>query len=326
MPVKNAEAFLSDCLESILDQREKSWELIAVNDHSTDASWEILKEYSKKDHRIKCFNNQGTGIILALRKAYRNSKGEMIHRMDADDLMPPNKLSDLKSLLIQSGRGSIASGKVKYFSDGNLKDGYRKYEKWLNLLVEENRHWQEIYKECVIASPNWLVFREDLEKAGAFEHNTYPEDYDLIFRFYISGLKVQSAHVITHLWRDHAKRSSRTLEVYKDNAYFDLKWHYFEKMERQVYRPLMIWGAGPKGKKLAKTLNRKEVQYQWVSNNPNKHGKEIYQQILASYTQILREENPQIIVAVGQRKAQSEIISFLQAHDYKHGSDYYFFC
>ena len=58
MPVRNAESFLSDCLNSILNQTHTNWELLALDDHSTDKSLHILRSYQKKDKRIKVFSNK----------------------------------------------------------------------------------------------------------------------------------------------------------------------------------------------------------------------------------------------------------------------------
>ena len=99
MPVKNAMPYLSACLDSILNQTFKDWELIAVNDGSDDDSEETLLAYARSDSRICVYNNSGTGIIPALQLAYKKSSGNYIHRMDADDLMLPEKLQSLLDLL-----------------------------------------------------------------------------------------------------------------------------------------------------------------------------------------------------------------------------------
>lgn len=325
MPVKNAALYLAECLDSIIEQSEKDWELIAVNDHSADSSFDIISDFAQRDSRIKVMNNEGSGIIEALRMAYQNSQGELIHRMDADDIMPKRKLEILKSHLIKKGKNHIATGKVKYFCNKGVSDGYLKYQNWLNQLVDHEKHWQEIYQECVIASPCWLVYKSDLDLSNAFNPNDYPEDYDLVFRFYKQGLKVIAIDEVLHLWRDHDARTSRNDDNYQSVSFFQLKLKYFFELDRDNSRPLIIWGAGTKGKQMAKLLNEKNVEYTWVSNNPNKHGKEIYDQIMQSYKSIMKENNPQIIITVAQRNAKQEIIRFLQSLDLKEYQDYYFF-
>jgi len=324
MPVKNAALYLEACLESILSQSEINWELIAINDHSSDHSMEILQSHESKDAKISVFNNNGNGIIDALRLAYSKTKGNYIHRMDADDLMVKTKLEKLKTILTSRGRGNVATGKVQYFSDNGVSEGYRNYEKWLNNLCENNSHWKEIYKECVIPSPCWLVYREDFEAAGGFNSNIYPEDYDLAFRFYELGLNVLSSNEVLHLWRDHLERSSRNHEHYHQNTFFNIKIHYFLKLSKKANRPLIIWGAGKKGKKLAKILEIEGLDFTWVSNNPNKHGKEIYNKLMQSFRIIVKENRPQILITVAQRNAKKEIIEFLNGQKMSEGLDYYF--
>ena len=63
-----------------------------------------------------------------------------------------------------------------------------KYEKWINGLTLTGNNYTEIYKECVIPSPCWLIHRNDFENCDGFEPNIYPEDYDLTFRFYKANL------------------------------------------------------------------------------------------------------------------------------------------
>lgn len=325
MPLKNAEPYLEECLNSIQNQSYRNWELLIVNDHSSDESFEIAKKYSQKDQRIRVFNQNESGIIPALRKAFSKAKGQYIHRMDADDKMPENKLSKLLEICHKNGKGTIATGKVKYFSINAVSDGYLKYQNWLNSLCEKNSHWLDIYKECVIASPCWLIHHEDLIACEAFEPDIYPEDYDLVFRFYQYGLKVKSSREVLHFWRDHPERTSRNDDRYQSVSFFRLKLHYFFLMDRDKKRPLVIWGAGTKGKQMAKLLQEREEDFLWVSNNPKKHGKEIYEEVLASFRRIATFNNPQIIITVAQRNAKGEIIRFLEGLNLKESEDYYFF-
>jgi len=325
MPVKNAAKYLEECIQSIISQEEENWELIAVNDHSNDTSKEILMDFQRRDDRIKCFDNKGFGIIPALQTAYHKSSGQLIHRMDADDLMPKNKLSLLKENLIQIGQGNLVTAKVKYFASEGVSDGYQQYEAWLNDLCDRGLHWESIYKECVVPSPCWMVYREDFENCGAFQSDIYPEDYDLCFRFFKHGLRVHAIQEVLHLWRDHTERTSRNHEHYQQNAFFEIKLHYFLQLHHEANRPLVIWGAGKKGKIMAKLLQEKGVKFHWVSNNPNREGKEVYGQLMQSYKEIIQKDNPQVIITVAQRGANKEIEFFLDSLQLRKGRDYFFF-
>ncbi len=326
MPVKNAAPYLDDCLTSIQKQSEEDWELLAVNDHSEDESLSILEHYASIDARIQVFQNQGQGIIPALRTAFAQSKGTYITRMDADDLMPIQKLATLKKLLVTNGLGHLATGKVRYFSEGQLGNGFKSYEEWLNSLVENNNHYQEIYKECVIPSPCWMVHRKDFQAIGAFQPNRYPEDYDLCFRFYEQGLKVCASTEVLHDWRDYPIRTSRTHQHYSDNRFLAIKLHYFLKLDRIPSKSLVIWGAGKKGKWLAKNLTEKQLPFHWVCNNPQKIGKHIYDQLLRSIDDLNHIDAPQILIAVASPKEQDSIRAWLKTRDRIAGKDYFFFC
>ena len=253
-PFKNTEAFLSDCLDSITNQSYSHWELIIVDDGSTDNSYELVLQYTKKEPRIKLYKNEGEGIIEALQLAFKQSQGDYITRMDSDDIMSKDKLKSLVSSLLHYGKKHVAVGGVQYFSAEGISNGYARYETWLNDLTRTGRNYSEIYKECVIPSPCWMIHREDFEACDAFNPNRYPEDYDLTFRFYKHGFTCIPCDRILHQWRDYSTRTSRTHKHYAQNYFLDIKLHYFLELDYDDKRPLTIWGAGTKGKTIAKAL------------------------------------------------------------------------
>ena len=95
LPVYNAERFLSPCIESILQQTYTSWELIAVDDGSSDSSLEILQSYAEKDQRIKVLSKKNEGVSIARNIALEQTKGEYVYFADADDVLMPDALSVL---------------------------------------------------------------------------------------------------------------------------------------------------------------------------------------------------------------------------------------
>ena len=92
MPVKDTAPYLHECLDSILAQTYQNWELIAVNDHSSDDSPNILQEYAAKDSRVRFFNSDKPKLIPTLQTGYAEAKGTLINRMDSDDKMPDYKI------------------------------------------------------------------------------------------------------------------------------------------------------------------------------------------------------------------------------------------
>jgi hypothetical protein len=246
--------------------------------------------------------------------------------MDSDDRMAEGRLKAMTDQLLKYGPGHIALGLVQYFSHRGISDGYARYEAWLNGLTREGKNYTELYKECVIPSPCWMVFREDLERCGAFRPDRYPEDYDLCFRFYAAGLRCLPSARILHFWRDYDHRTSRTSEHYAQNYFLDIKLHYFLKLDRDPSRPLAVWGAGYKGKTIAKTLKAAGHPFRWLCDNPRKIGKKIYGIGLEHYTALDRLPRAQSIVTVANEEAQREIRGYLWEKGHRPMVDYFFFC
>ena len=323
-PVKNGAQFLVECLDSIVNQTHQNWELLIVNDSSTDETQSILEEYAQQDNRIVVSQNKGKGIIDALITGYEKSAGEFITRMDADDIMTPNKLELLTKKLIEKGKRYLATGFVNYFSETELGQGYFNYQEWLNGLSQTESNFDDIYKECVIPSPCWMVFREDFEASGGFNSNLYPEDYELTFRFYKQELKVVAVKEVIHHWRDYATRTSRTDSNYADNYFIQLKLNYFLELDYDNSRELELWGAGKKGKEVARFLIEKGIEFDWLSNNDKKIGKEVYGVILKDSISALEIGTPQILIAVGSMDYNREIKKALNSKNLKPNIDYFF--
>ncbi len=321
MPVRDAGDYLSECLMSIQGQLYTHWELLAVDDHSKDGSAEILQSFATRDARIKVLENPGHGIVDALLHAYSICKGTFITRMDADDIMPDHKISALLELANQ--KNVVATGMVAYFSKQPLGDGFTQYANWLNKLSDEHTHFDEIYKECVVASPAWLTHRSVIEAIGGIAiKDIYPEDYDLVFRWRKHGFRVVASDQLVHLWRDHDTRASRNDSHYADNAFLELKLRHFMEDDNDPNQPLMIWGAGTKGKTAAKWLTERNVAFHWITDNANKVGHTIHGQQLES-SAILDTIGPsQLIILVAQPEGQQEIQKRLEKVEAKA----YWFC
>ena len=168
MAVKDTAPYLHDCLDSILAQTYQNWELIAVNDHSSDDSPKILQEYAAKDSRVRFFNSVKPKLIPTLQVGYAETKGTLINRMDSDDTMPDYKIQVLVEEWNKHGKGTVIAGGTKHFVDeGMVGDGFIKDEKWLNEVARTSTHYQEIYRECVIPSHCWIIHKDDFDFAGS---------------------------------------------------------------------------------------------------------------------------------------------------------------
>ncbi len=325
MPFKNAVQFLDECLESITKQTERDWELLAVDDSSIDGSLSLVQSWANKDSRIRVYPNRGKGIIDGLQTAYHYAQGNFITRVDADDRIPPNRLSIHKKLLEEAGKGFIATAKVSYFSEQPIGQGYQEYERWLNGLIDQNSHWEELFKECVIPSPCWMMHREDFEKCGGFSGTDYPEDYDLVFRMWEKGIKVVSSKETLLYWREHPGRTSRN-DIRLTDVYFSkLKVKYFLRNCYRKNHTLLIWGAGNKAKDIVAELNQKNIPLLWVSANPEKIGKTINSHRIIGLKEIPETKNTQHIISFTDPESQQKVSAYMSASGLLRNQDYFFF-
>lgn len=293
-PFRNTERFILETANSILAQTHKDWEWILVNDHSSQNEEVLLKE-RLNDPRVRLLRNKGKGIITALETGFEQITGEFVTRMDADDLMPDYKLALMLQTLQQS-HATIVTGKVRYFSvDTDISAGYQAYENWLNQRVDHDDFYAHIYRECTVASANWLMRTSDLKTCGGFENLTYPEDYDLLFRWYKAGFHIKGIHEVTHLWRDHDQRTSKTSDDYQQKAFFKLKIKRFIELEFKSDGQLIINGTGQKGRITAKYLLEWKIPFLWVSHEATKFSNGIFNHPILGLDEIPFAEKAQVL-------------------------------
>ncbi len=274
LPYRDAEPWLRECLDSIAAQNMQQFEVLMVNDGSKDHSPHIARDFAALDMRFVALENPQSGLVAANRYGLNQASGTLITRMDADDLMPPGKLELLSSPLLQAGKGHVSTGHVRYFPREELGIGTLHYEQWLNERCQNNDHWKWIWRECVIPSPCWMAYREDLLELYAFEHDIYPDDYELMFRFYRAGFVVLPVNQLCHLWRQHKLRMSRQHEGFKTEAFMRMKLERLYESFDMAARKLYLLGHGKKAKMLVQFLPQGQ-NFQWFSERPKAAGNEI---------------------------------------------------
>jgi glycosyltransferase involved in cell wall biosynthesis len=325
MAVRNTALYLPACLDSVRAQSFRDWELVAVNDSSSDASRTILAAYAAKDKRIRLFDSPGRRLNPALQEGYRQARGSLLNRMDSDDIMPPEKLAIMHRTWCEHGRGSVVVGATRHFVDeGEVGQGFRRYDEWLQSVARQQSHYREIYRECTIPSHCWLMHSDDFSVIGGFQ-DIYPEDYDLAMRIYARQLKIISLDKILHYWRDRQERISRTWEEYRDNRFFGLKVRYFLRLDRDEKRPLLLWGAGRNGKDMAKLLLANGQTWHWFTDNQRKIGEEIYGIRMEDEEKIPDYPNGQIMIVISARGQRQRIIDKLARWRKMPQQDYWFF-
>ena len=120
IPIYNVEQYLRECLDSILAQTFHNFEIICVNDGSTDASVEILDEYLKKDGRIKIFHQKNSGAGMARNFGLRKAEGKYILFLDSDDYFEPDLLQELYLRAQKLDADLVVCSSRKVDENGNI--------------------------------------------------------------------------------------------------------------------------------------------------------------------------------------------------------------
>lgn len=123
IPVYNVEAYLRDCLDSVLNQNFADWEAICVNDGSTDGSADILNEYAARESRMKVIAQPNGGLSAARNAGIKAAEGEYVLFLDSDDWLEENALEvmsanlDGEDMLCFSGRRFFESDRASHDAD-----------------------------------------------------------------------------------------------------------------------------------------------------------------------------------------------------------------
>ena len=124
IPVYNVEKYLPDCLDSVLSQSYDDLEIICVNDGSTDGSNEILGHYAERNLRIRVINQQNEGLSSARNTGIRNANGDYVFFLDSDDMIAPDAMQKIASLLDGCDLDILLFDGSLLFDDENAREEY----------------------------------------------------------------------------------------------------------------------------------------------------------------------------------------------------------
>ncbi len=270
LPVRDEEAYLLECLESLSAQTVSDLEVIVVDDGSSDRSATIADEHARADSRFRVIRQDAAGMVAASERARAAARAPFIARMDADDIALPERLELQIAALEDEGLAAVG-GQVEYFPDPT--DGMRAYATWLNSLVTVDAAARDLWVECPLPGPG-LTARAELV---SYRDRGWPEDYDLVLRIWADGGRFRNVDALVHRWRDHPERLTRTRPEYSHAAFRRCKIHFLRQTLLAGGRAAVLWGAGPTGKAFARELAAAATPVAaFVEVDPRKIGKRIY--------------------------------------------------
>ncbi|CAN5735634.1 glycosyltransferase [soil metagenome] len=263
------------------------------------------------------------GIVETLQRALKAAKGEIIVRMDADDVAYSNRIQKQVELLDENPDVGVCGTLVRYFPRSVVQGGAQRYELWINALVEHDDIMRDIFVECPIAHPTMAIRRKVLESVGGYQDHGWPEDYDLIFRLWQKGVRMQKVPEVLLRWRERIDRASRTDTRYNEDAFRRCKIHYLKKYVLNGHNGVVVWGAGPVGKAFALELQAQDIDVRaFVELDPRKIGQTIHNAPVVSPEHVDEFRGSFVCAAVGQLNGRDEIRATLAAAGWTEGEDY----
>ncbi len=259
LPFYNAEATLKKAIQSILDQTFSDFEMILVDNNSTDQSRMIAEKSASWDKRVRIFHEEKQGVTFAMDKGLEKARGKYMARMDADDISLPQRLEKQVNYLNKCKEIGLVGAYVNYVSSLKRSDGFERFVDWVNSFHTPESIFLKRFIEIPVINPTIMFRREMYEKHGGCLDGNFPEDYEMQLRFLQAGVQMNKIPEKLLDWHDSPKRLTRTDGRYSDDAFFRVKARYFNlwsEKNNPFHPEIWVWGAGRKTRQRAAYLEK----------------------------------------------------------------------
>lgn len=322
LPLRNEARFLPAALASLARQTLSDWELIAVDNGSSDATPALLTAAAKSDRRIRVVTLPAPGLVSALNTGLAACRAPLVARMDGDDICHPQRLAKQVAALHADVRLGLAACRVRHFPRPQLSNGMHTYEAWQNSSLDDAAIRRDLFIESPFTHPS-VTFRRDLVVAlGGYRDCGWAEDYDLWLRLAAAGVRFARLPETLFYWRDRPERLTRTAPAYTLEAFRRCKVHHLRSGFLGGVDQVTLWGAGQEGKAWQRMLREVGVAVtRWIEVDPDKIGQTIHGAPVLDYRQ-LRQGEGKILVTIGAPRARAQVRDFCATLGMVEGSDY----
>ncbi|MCZ6573637.1 MAG: glycosyltransferase family 2 protein [Planctomycetota bacterium] len=323
IPVRNARPYLDTALASVRRQTLRDFEVVCVDDGSTDGSGEDLDRQAAADGRFRILHPGRIGLVAALNLLREEARAPLLGRFDADDVMHPRRLELQTGHLDAHPEVDVVSSLVRHFPQGDVKGGNQAYEAWLNSLVTHDEIVRDMFVELPLPNPSVTMRAHVYERAGGFVDNGRPEDYDFWLRAWQAGCRFAKVPRVLHFWREHPLRVTRTDPRYSVEAFLRAKVDGLLRGPLKETRPFVVWGAGMMGRRLLRLLLRAGRRPPAILDiDPKKIGRTRYGVPILP-PDAVRPGSALVLGAVGSRGARELIRARLEEWGLKETRDFW---
>lgn len=247
IPFYNSEAFLKPCIDSVLRQTFTDFELILLNDGSTDGSERIVKEYD--DPRIRYYSNgKNLGIPVSHNKLMDYARGEYLALVDSDNLCCPNRLEKQVKYLDEHPDVTIVGSWGKLFNHMPAKSLFAKVKKfvinmgWVWCQPEVVTMEETLRGNTCMHSSMMIRHRDFQAKNIRYDPGfAVAEDYDLLRQTLAGGLKIRNIGEVLFLYQLHSDNISITKKQMMREADARVKQDIRKFLKIEKYRPYPYW-------------------------------------------------------------------------------------
>lgn len=322
LPVRNEGNFLPAAINSIFRQTFTDWELIIVDDGSTDNTPCILADAAAHDNRITIVQPEKNGLANALNTGLQHCSAPLLARMDGDDICHPLRFEKQVSYLNHHPETGLVACSFRHFPRKQIKQGMLTYESWQNSLEDHATIMNNLLVESPFVHPAVMLRRCILDQLGGYRDTGWPEDYDLWLRMALAGTRFSRLPETLFFWRDHPERATRTMDEYSRNAFRRCKCDYLLKSFLKSINNVIIAGAGREGRAWQRLLHENNISVTgWIDIDPKKSGMKLHGAIIKSPDQY-DCFTTKILLAIGVHGAREIFTDYLVNRGLKHTIDF----
>ena len=209
IPAYNAAAFLPEVIQSVIDQSYSEWELLVIDDGSTDNTATLVNQYSESDGRVRLISKENGGVSVARNLGAQLAKGELIAFLDSDDLWLKDKLSVHVDYMKSHPQVGVSFSRVELIeSDGSTTN------KLTDNIVDTLKPQDLFYSNPTVTTSNLVIRKSVFQELDGFDASMqYNEDIDLLFRLAIQNhWKIDGIDQVLVQYRLHSSGLSSTLK------------------------------------------------------------------------------------------------------------------
>lgn len=319
MPVRNGEVTLRGALESLWKQTLSDFEVVLVNDGSTDATADILNACD--DSRLRVISLPPKGISAALNEGLKYCQAPLVARMDADDTAHPERLEKQGQFFQQHSKVDVLASCVEFGGNAHSSKGYALYVEEINELISHQQMWCRRFWDAPLAHPSVMYRKQLVLEAGGYSQEAVPEDYELWLRLFEMGGRFAKIPEKLLCWNDHQSRLSRTHSNYDKKAFWSLKAKYFARWLQTEYgdKPpaIYVWGETSRNQR-SRYLLEEGVSISGHIHYSSQPAKADW----IHYTAVPDLKDCLILVYVSDRVGRKQIMEFLEESGFREGINY----